>query len=351
MKGSGMTRIFVTGANGHIGSNTVRSLLQRGYDVIPFVRSTSDLRGIEKLGLSYQFGDIMDYSSLQTASKGCDAIIHHAGVYRIWAKNPDDIIQPALEGTKNIFKAAKENGIRRMVYTSSIAAVGSLREPVGRRTESDWNENTTLPYIFAKTQSEREALQLSEEYDIPTIRLCPTFVIGPYDYRITPTTNEILGLINKTGPTYEAGRNYVHVHDVGEVHAMAIDKGEPGRRYIVGGDNIHMKELSALVTDLTGVKPNHLGVTGPLADLLGAIVGSISSIGGKEPVMNREIVHNVFGWYSYFDCGLTNQTFGISPRGVTEALKDTIRWLLFLGKIKPEVAERISPRFQPDPDW
>ena len=346
-----MTLIFVTGANGHIGSNTVRSLLRRGYEVVPFVRSTSDLRGIEKLGLTYRFGDIRDYPSLLTAIDGCEAIIHHATVYRMWAKNPDDILQPALEGTRNIFKAAKEAGIGRMIYTSSMAAVGYLRRPVGLQTEADWNEHAKSPYYIAKTKSEREALRLSEEYDIPTIRLCPTLVTGPYDYRITPSTKGIIDFINKTGTTYEAGTNYVHAYDVGEVHAMALEKGQPDARYIVGGDNVHLKEVSALITKLTGVKPGHLGITGPVAELVGSVAGFASKITGSEPPFDRNIIHDVVGWYGYFDCSLTNRTFGISPRGAEEVIKDTIRWLLFLGKIKSEVAKQISSTFPPDPDW
>jgi len=346
-----MTRVLVTGANGHIGANTVRSLLRHGYEVVPFVRSTSNLRGIEKLGLTCQYGDVMDYPSLVKVAQGCDAIIHHATVYRMWAKNPDDIIQPALVGTNNIFKAAKEAHVRRLIYTSSMVAVGYLPKPVGLRTEADWNEHTKSPYYIAKTQSEREALRLSEAYGIPTIRLCPTHVSGPYDYGITPSTKGILDFINKTGTTYEAGTNYVHVYDVGEVHALALEHGEPGGRYVVGGDNLHLKELAALITKLTGVKPGHLGITGPIAELFGAIIAFPSKITGSEPPFDAKVIHDVVGRYGYFDCSLTNQTFGITPRRAEEVVRDTIRWLLFLGKIKPEVAERVSSAFPPDPDW
>lgn len=232
-----------------------------------------------------------------------------------------------------------------------MAAVGYLRKPVGLVTEADWNENPKSPYYIAKTRSEHEALRLSEEYDIPTIRLCPTHVIGPYDYHITPSTHLILDCVNKTGLSYETGTNFVHAFDVGEVHAMAIEKGEPGSRFIVGGDNLHMKELSALITKMTGVKPTHLGITGPIPEVVGAIVGFASEITGSEPPFDRKIVQDVDGWYGYFDCSLTKRTFGITPRRVEDVVTDTIRWLLFLGKIKQEVAEKISSEFPPDPDW
>jgi hypothetical protein len=102
---------------------------------------------------------------------------------------------------------------------------------------------------------------------------------------------------------------------------------------------------------LTGVKPGHLGITGPVAELLGAVVGFTSKMTGSEPPFDRNIIHDVVGLYGYCDCSLTRRTFGIAPRGVEEVMKDTIQWLLFLGKIKPDVAERISSTFPPDPDW
>jgi dihydroflavonol-4-reductase len=346
-----VTRILVTGANGHIGSHTTRSLLRRGYEVVPFVRPTADLRGIKKLGVTCQFGDVMDYASLLKAVQGCDVIIHHATVFRLWAKNREDIIQPAIEGTRNIFKIAREIGVRRMIYTSSMAAVGYLRNPDGRRTEADWNEQAQSPYFLAKTHSEREAFRLADEYQIPTIRLCPTQVNGPLDYRITPSTKQVLDLINKKVPTYVGGTNYVHVYDVGEAHALTVEQGEPGRRYIVCGDNLHMKELSALITKMTGVKPNHLGITGPIIEAVGALADLGSKFTGSEPPFDRSIVKDVVGWYGYYDCSASNQTFWITPLGAEEVVKDTIRWLLFLGKIKPGVAKRISGQFPPDSDW
>jgi dihydroflavonol-4-reductase len=105
-----VTRILVTGANGHLGANIIRSLLKRGYEVVPFVRPSSDLRGLAPLNLTYAFGDVMDESSLLSAADGCDVIIHTAAVFRFWAEDPADIMQPALEGTRNIFNAAQKNG-------------------------------------------------------------------------------------------------------------------------------------------------------------------------------------------------------------------------------------------------
>lgn len=346
-----MTRVLVTGANGHVGANTVRSLLQRGYEVVPFVRTTSDQRGIKQLGLACKYGDVMDYPSLEKAADGCDAIIHHAAVFQMWTNKPEVILQTAVEGTRNIFKAAKAARVRRMVYTSSMVAVGYSTKPNKLRTEADWNNEAKSPYFIAKTQAEREAQRLSEEYDIPTIRLCPAMIFGPLDYGVTPSTNLLLRMINKDSSTFVGGTNFVHVKDVAETHALALEKGEPGSRYIVGGDNIKIKDLAPVIKRCTGVTPDHFPLTGPIAQLLMAMLNFSDLQKGKIPFIDSKTVPEQFGRFGYYDCSHTKETFGITPKGIEDVIRDAIRWLLFIGKINPEVAELISPNFPPETDW
>ena len=346
-----MKRVLVTGANGHIGANTVRSLLKRNYQVVPMVRKGADLRGIEKLGIDYVYGDILDYDAVVSALKGCDVVVHHASVYKMWVQDRNEILQPAIDGTENIFKAANETGVERIVYTSSMAAIGFANHPDQLRTPNDWNQDPHSNYYCAKTISEHIAVELSEKYGIPTIRLCPTLVLGPLDYRLTPSTKSLLDLINGTQTTYEGGLNYVHVFDVAEAHAQAIEKGDPGSRFIVGGENVHLKQVATLIYNITGHKPVHLGVTGPIAELTGAILGGISRITNKPPPYDRAVVKDMVGRYGYFDCNNTNEVFSLRPRGAEEVVQDTVRWLLFLGLIKPRAAKRITMPMVPDKDW
>ncbi len=346
-----MARVLVTGANGQIGCHTIRSLLRRQYEVIPFVRPTSDLRGLQKLGLEYRFGDVMDYPSLAAAAGGCDVIIHLAAVYRVGGKHPEEIMQPAMIGTQNVFRAAKENGVRRLVYTSSVAAVGSLPRPRGVLTEADWNPRPLLPYMVAKTQSERLAVRLSEELGIPTVRLCPTTVCGPYDYRISPSNAPIRIMANGEAPTVEGGNNYVHAYDVGEAHAAAVERGEPGGRYIVGGAHLHVKEVAAIVAGFTGETPKHIGLPRPLFLGVVALGDMAARVRGREPRFDSIALREVYARYNYYDCSLGWRTFGLTPRGPEEVVADTLRWLLFLGKLRPEVAARLASWLAPDPDW
>jgi dihydroflavonol-4-reductase len=143
----------------------------------------------------------------------------------------------------------------------------------------------------------------------------------------------------------------VHVSDVGEVHAAAVEAGQDGERYIVGGENIHVKEAGALVKKLTGEQPVHLGITGPLSIITASIVELFAKLTGSEPSFDPQIIRDTVGRYNYLDCSSFRQEFGLTPRPVEEILRDTVRWLLHLGAVKPAVAERIAAAFPPDPEW
>jgi dihydroflavonol-4-reductase len=161
----------------------------------------------------------------------------------------------------------------------------------------------------------------------------------------------ILDFVNGAQTTYEGGLNYVHVYDVAEAHAAALEKGVPGERYIVGGDNLHLKELADLIEKIAGVRPRHMGITGPLAELTGALMGAASKLTGSTPPYDRALVRDVVGRYGYYDCGQTHEALGLAPLGADQVVRDAIRWLLFIGKIKPAVAERISDALPPDGAW
>ena len=232
-----MARVFITGANGHIGAHTTREVLKRGHEVVPFVRKTSDLRGLEGLNLDYHYGDIMDPASVEAAVAGCDTVIHLAAVYKVWDSDDRAILDPALIGVRNVFDAGQKAGVRRLIYVSSAASVGSSRNPDDLRTSEDWNDEAENAYYVGKTNSEREAWKLAESSGIPMLSFCPTFVLGPLDYRVTPSNGFIRDLLDGDQTTYPGGINLVHVQDVAFVLASAIERGTPGGRYIVAGTN------------------------------------------------------------------------------------------------------------------
>ena len=346
-----MAIVLVTGANGHIGANTVRSLLARGHEVIPMVRQGSDLRGLDGLGLNYRYADVLDVEAVHAAVQGCEVVVHSAANYSSWAKDPDEIMAPCVTGTRNLFAAAREAGVRRIVYTSSIAAVGFSDAPDVLRTAADWNEDAKLSYVVAKTMSELEAAELAEETSIDTVRLCPAFVEGPWDYRLTPSMRLILDLINGSGVTYRGGVNLVHASDVGEVHARAVDHGEPGGRYIVGGENVGVAQLGESVRKWTGVKPLHLGFGRRLMMAGGSAMDAVSKVTGKPPQFSRDLAYEHAHRFAYFDCEETNRVFGLSPKRMDESVYDAIRWMLHIGAIKRKLPEDVVAGLAPDPAW
>jgi len=346
-----MAKVLVTGANGHVGANTLRSLLVRGHEPVPCVRQGSDLRGIEKLGLAYRYGDVMDAPSMEAAAAGCEVIVHTAAVYLNWAKNPEDIMRPSVTGTRNVFQAAKQAGVRRVVFTSSTNAVGFSARPDYVRTEKDWNEDAQNAYYVAKVRGEREAIRLSEELGIPTIRLCPSGILGPYDYRITPSTQAILDIVNGRGFSWVGGMNFVDVQAVAEAHAAAVEMGEPGQRYIVCGDNLDARQIVQIVQQLTGVKSMHLPLGRTTALPLGSLLDAVARFTGTQPIFSRSLAHEVVERYGYYDGSLAKRTFGLQPRNSEETLRDTIRWLLYLGKVTKKLPQDVLDRFPVDPAW
>src|SRR4051812_7932252 len=156
-------RVLTTGANGHLGANVARSLLARGHEVVPLVRQGADLRGLQGLGLEVVYGDVMDQNSLTQAAQGCDVMIHMAAPYQYWAKDPNEILKPAPEATRNALTAAKEAGIKRVVYTSTIWAIGLSKDPHTPLTADVWNDDARNPYAVSKVLAEREGWRLANE--------------------------------------------------------------------------------------------------------------------------------------------------------------------------------------------
>jgi dihydroflavonol-4-reductase len=346
-----MVRILVTGANGHVGANIVRSLLQRGYEVVPLVRPTSDLRGLSALNLTYAYGDVTDERSLVAAAAGCDVIIHTAAVYQLQTREPEAIRRPALAGTRNVLNAAKAAGVKRVIYTSTVWAVGLSTDPGVRLTASSWNADSRNPYAVAKTQAEKEAWRLAGELAIPLIVICPNGVVGQYDYRMTPSSRTLRDLVNGTQFTIDSGYAFVDVRDVAEIHALAVSGGEPGKRYLVAGENLHLRELGQLVGRLTGFTPRHIGLgRGPFY-LAAVLVELAARLTNAEPPFTRELVHDMVGRYMFNDCRETWETFDYQPRAAEEMVGDAIRWLLYRGEIRAGRAAQLAGKFPPALEW
>ena len=340
-------RILITGANGHIGANTVRHLLQDGHEVVAFVRQEANLLGLDGLDIEICTGDIRDAASLVEASKDCEVIVHCAAVYNMVSNSHEEIVAPVMSGIDNVFQAIETNNIRRLVYTSSIAAVGFSDNPNQLRTPADWHEDPQNPYVVAKAESEKRALQLAEASGIEMISLCPSVVLGTLDYRVTPSTGMILGLATGLATTWEGGTNLVDVQDVAAVHAAAVTKGEPGQRYIIGGQNIHSLDIGSLLEELIGVKPDHFGADRATAKAMAKQMETEAQSNGTQPAITTSIVHEMTQRYAYFDTTLTNETFNLEPKQAREVLVNCLNWLNTMGLLETAVSvESTTPVMQ-----
>jgi dihydroflavonol-4-reductase len=345
-----MPRAIVTGANGHVGAHLIRELLARGYEIVAFVRRSSDLTGLEGLDIELRYGDVLDADSLLAAAEGCDVMFHTAAVYRTWARSADEVMAPALEGTRNAFAAAREHAIGRIVYTSSVVAIGNAHSPDAPRSGKDWNDDPSSVYYRAKTESEREAHRLAEETGIELVAVCPGVVLGSLDYRITPSTDIVRGVVNRTMFTWNGGINVVSAADVARVHALAAEKGVPGHRYPAGGANLTVRELGARLREMTGVKPRHLGGPRWLSYVLAAIMELGARIVGKQPMATRALARDMSGRYGYLDIEET-RALGFEPTPLDAVLDETLCWLVHLGELRPRVARNLGDRFRPQAGW
>jgi len=327
-------KVLVTGANGHLGANTIRALLNRGHEVVAFVRPTADRRGLAGLKVSYTEGDVTDGKTLTKAAEGCDAIIHSAIFFAYWAKDPALIERPALEGAKNALAAAKAVGAKRLIYTSSSWAIGLSDSPEQIRTASDWNDRPHSPYARAKTFSERLAWEEADKAGVPMIALCPGALFGPHDYRMTPSNRMLLGMADGRGQTLNSGLAFADARDAGAIHALAVDHGEAGKRYAVT-QYLHFREVGAQVTAITGKAVKHFGGPKAVARLLGGMLELGARFTGKEPPLTRAIVDDAAERYMYIDGTPTWQAFNHTPYSPREMVQASLEWYVQMGWLKP----------------
>jgi dihydroflavonol-4-reductase len=321
--------VLVTGASGHIGAHVVRHLLARGRAVRVFVRPTSNLKGLEGLDVELARGDVLDRASLEAALKGCTAVYHLAAVVAEWRHDPDVILKTAIEGTANVLQAvASRSGIERIVYTSSVAAVGLTRSRHHPRDESYYNTEDLTHYSVAKTRAEHLAKELAERYGLPLVIVNPAVVLGPLDYRPTPATQIVVRYLRHRLPIYvDAGANIVHVDDVARGHLLAEERGRLGERYILGGDNLTIFELFSLLAQLVGRRPPWIALGARTLTTLGWVAEMIARVQGKPPLVTRARARSLVGRYGFYDASKARRELGYTSRPARETLADAVQWV------------------------
>jgi len=326
-------KALVTGATGFIGSSIVRELLKDGAEVTAMVREKSDTRNIDGLDIKKVYGDIRDAASMASALKGCDVFYQTAALYVRWA--PEKLYYDInVEGTKTALNAALRQGVPRVVYTSSIAAVGysGTEKPADERTEFNWLKTGTH-YIRSKYLGEQAALDICKQ-GLPVVIVNPAWVIGVRDIKSTPSGELMLNVLNRMYPGYrDGGTNFVDVEDVARGHILAAKKGKIGERYILGNTNMSYKDFFKLVGEIAGVAVPEKKIPSQAVIALGYMYQLISGITRKPPLIDSKSARLSCA-YLYYDCSKAVKELGMPQTQIRTTVEKAVNWFKENGYVK-----------------
>lgn len=319
-------RVLVTGANGFVGSAVVRALLRHGYTVRALVRATSDTRNLDGLDVETVRGDLLDIASLEYALADCDGVFHVAADYRLWAPDPGAIQRTNVRGTHNLLLAARHRGVRRIVHTSSVATLGLNPDD----TPAD---ETTPARLADMIGAYKRSKYLSEAL----VRCCaasgsdivivnPAAPVGPRDAKPTPTGRMVLDAARGRMPAYvDTGLCIVHVDDVAEGHVLAYERGQRGRRYVLGGENLSLKAILTTIAQLAGRRAPRLKLSPAALLPVAHVAEAWARVSGRTPLISVAGVelarHRMF-----FSSARATTELGYRARPAREALADAIQW-------------------------
>jgi dihydroflavonol-4-reductase len=246
--------VFVTGATGFVGSHVARVLAEQGADLRLLVRASSNPKNIERLNADRVVGDLRDPASLERAMVGCDAVFHVAADYRLWVRDPDEMYGSNVEGTRTVLEAAQKNRVRRVVYTSSVATMGFTSNGHPADEESPVAlEQMIGPYKRSKFMAEQLVLEAGKS-GMNAVVVNPTTPVGGQDIKPTPTGRIVVDFLKKKFPAYvDTGLNLVDVEECARGHVAALEKGRSGERYILGGENLTLKQILDKLAAITGL--------------------------------------------------------------------------------------------------
>jgi dihydroflavonol-4-reductase len=336
-------KVFLTGATGFIGHHVAKALAAEGANLRLLTRKTSNLANLEGIPGETIVGDLLDPASLKSALAGCDAVVHVAADYRLWIPDPPSMYRANVDGTRELLRMAREAGVARFVYTSSVATMHFRTDGIVI------NEDTPVSladmvghYKRSKFLAEQEAIKAAEAGQQVVI-LNPTTPIGPNDAKPTPTGRIFVDFLNGKFPAYmDTGLNLVDVSEVARAHVLALTKGTPGRRYILGGENLTLKQILDKMSAITGIPSPTIKVPFAIAAAYAFFEEWITGrIRGKEPRATLEEVR--MGRKKMFASSARAQQeldFRIVP--VYPAMRASIEWFNANGYAPAKAAQSLS---------
>jgi dihydroflavonol-4-reductase len=328
-------KVLVTGATGFVGSSVVRALLESGYEVRGLARANADLRNVAGLDLELVTGDVRDPASLSSAMVGCQQVYHLAALYSYWWRPRSDFHDINVEGTRNVLRAAQGAGVERAVYTSSVATLG-LPEDGSPGTEDTpvTLADMVSDYKRSKFLAEEVARDFADA-GLPVVIVNPSTPVGVRDIKPTPTGRTIVDFLNGRMPAYlDTGLNIVDVEDVAQGHLLAAEKGQVGERYILGHENLTLKEILGILADLTGKPaPTTRLPYYPILLLSYVYAGACRALPGSEPQMTPETVR-LARKRMFFDSSKAVRELGFPQTPARDAFHKAVDWFSEHGYVR-----------------
>jgi dihydroflavonol-4-reductase len=320
---------LVTGATGFVGSRLVRHLLRQGEQVKALVRPGSSLHaltGLDEVELAY--GDVTVASTVYRALAGCTRVYHLATNHRWSDPDPRSILGPAVEGTRAVLQAARRRGVEKVVVTSSIGALGVAEEPEPMDETHELVERNAELYAVAKYRAEQVALKYAAQ-GLPVVIVQPAFAFGPGDWRPTPSGELVLRYLKRGGrvPVFPGGLSVVDVDDVCAGHWFAMQRGRPGERYILGGDNLTFRGFWSLLSEITDLEPPGHELSPALLGLFGTLRELGSYVTRVEPWYTRRQAR-YFARYSWATSTKAESQLGYTHRRARETLERSVRFFV-----------------------
>lgn len=333
-----MPTAFVTGATGFIGSHVALVLLENGWKVRALKRERAGQPWLHANDIDWCTGDIRDFDLLCRAMAGCETVFHVAADYRLWAKITAEVYENNVQGTENILQAALLQGVERVIYTSSVGALGLNRDgtPADEQTPVQLKDMVGH-YKRSKFLAERKAEKFVRR-GLPVVIVNPSTPVGPGDHKPTPTGKIIVDFLNGRMPAYlNTGLNLVHVRDVARGHLLALEHGKIGQKYILGNQNLTLAEIFSLLQELSSIPAPRFRLPYRPVFCLACINEVLSRMTGTEPLIPLEGV-KMANRFMFFDSSKAIRELGLPQTSVTAALEEAVKWYIdngYVARCKP----------------
>lgn len=313
---------LVTGATGFLGWHLARLLIDRGHSVRVLARRDGPVEGLDCETVR---GDLREPVSLERAVAGCRYLFHVAADYRLWVRNPEEMFASNVDGTRHLLQAARNAGVERAVYTSTVGCIGVPPGGEGDEREPTRLEDMQGPYKRSKYLAEFGAVEIAKS-GFPVVIVNPTAPVGERDWKPTPTGKIVVDFLKGKMPAFvDTGLNLVDVRDCAEGHLLALERGTPGERYILGSENLHLKEILGRLAAITGRKAPNVQIPHFVAYVAGMVSTFQATMTGQEPDVPLDAV-KMARKKMYVRSMRACQELGYAPGPVTGALERAVTW-------------------------